>query len=60
MVPLPTAHGEKLVMRIFDPEVLVRDWKALGFSQEECIVRRFLTAPRRFAAARLHGLDRGP
>jgi len=32
---LPTAHGEKLVMRIFDPEVLVRDWKALGFSQEE-------------------------
>jgi general secretion pathway protein E len=32
---LPTAHGEKLVMRIFDPEVLVRDWKELGFSQEE-------------------------
>ena len=32
---LPTAHGEKLVMRIFDPEVLMRDWKDLGFSQEE-------------------------
>ena len=24
---LPTAFGEKLVMRIFDPEVLVRDFK---------------------------------
>ncbi|HUL96094.1 MAG TPA: GspE/PulE family protein [Usitatibacter sp.] len=32
---LPTAHGEKLVMRIFDPEVLTRDWKDLGFSDEE-------------------------
>jgi general secretion pathway protein E len=32
---LPTAHGEKLVMRIFDPEVLMRDFKDLGFSQEE-------------------------
>jgi general secretion pathway protein E len=32
---LPTAHGEKLVMRIFDPEVLMRDWKDLGFSPEE-------------------------
>ncbi len=32
---LPTAHGEKLVMRIFDPEVLMRDWKDLGFTQDE-------------------------
>src|SRR6185503_6207405 len=32
---LPTAFGEKLVMRIFDPEVLVRDFKDLGFSKEE-------------------------
>jgi general secretion pathway protein E len=32
---LPTAHGEKLVMRIFDPEVLMRDFKDLGFSDEE-------------------------
>src|SRR5260221_4393394 len=32
---LPTAFGEKLVMRIFDPEVLNRDWKDLGFSDEE-------------------------
>jgi general secretion pathway protein E len=32
---LPTAFGEKLVMRIFDPEVLQKDFKDLGFSQEE-------------------------
>ena len=32
---LPTAHGEKVVMRIFDPEVLMRDFKDLGFTQEE-------------------------
>ena len=28
---LPTAFGEKMVMRIFDPEVLVRSFKQLGF-----------------------------
>jgi len=32
---LPTAFGEKLVMRIFDPEVLVRDFKELGFAEED-------------------------
>ena len=32
---LPTAFGEKLVMRIFDPEVLVKDFTALGFASEE-------------------------
>jgi general secretion pathway protein E len=32
---LPTAFGEKLVMRVFDPEVLVRDFKELGFSDED-------------------------
>ncbi len=32
---LPTAFGEKLVMRIFDPEVLVRDFRDLGFSDED-------------------------
>jgi general secretion pathway protein E len=32
---LPTAFGEKLVMRIFDPEVLVRDFSELGFSAED-------------------------
>jgi general secretion pathway protein E len=32
---LPTAFGEKLVMRIFDPEVLVRDFKELGFGDDD-------------------------
>ncbi len=32
---LPTAFGEKLVMRIFDPEVLVRDLASLGFSEDD-------------------------
>jgi len=32
---LPTAFGEKLVMRIFDPEVLVRNFSDLGFSDED-------------------------
>ncbi len=32
---LPTAFGEKLVMRIFDPEVLVRDFGELGFNDED-------------------------
>ncbi|MEO7402070.1 MAG: GspE/PulE family protein, partial [Burkholderiales bacterium] len=32
---LPTAFGEKLVMRIFDPEVLVKDFAELGFARED-------------------------
>nr|WP_236632989.1 GspE/PulE family protein [Endozoicomonas elysicola] len=32
---LPTAFGEKLVMRIFDPEVLVKSFSDLGFSRED-------------------------
>ncbi|HEU4622084.1 MAG TPA: GspE/PulE family protein, partial [Burkholderiaceae bacterium] len=32
---LPTAFGEKVVMRIFDPEVIVRDFAQLGFSDED-------------------------
>ena len=32
---LPTAFGEKLVMRIFDPEVLVRNFSDLGFSEDD-------------------------
>ncbi len=35
LATLPTAFGEKLVMRIFDPEVLVLDFDALGFLPEE-------------------------
>jgi general secretion pathway protein E len=32
---LPTVFGEKLVMRIFDPDVLVRSFSELGFSDED-------------------------
>jgi general secretion pathway protein E len=32
---LPTAFGEKLVMRIFDPEATVKDLSALGFSSHD-------------------------
>nr|MDT0252973.1 GspE/PulE family protein [Endozoicomonas sp.] len=32
---LPTAFGEKLVMRIFDPDVLVKSFCDLGFSRED-------------------------
>ena len=32
---MPTAFGEKLVLRIFDPDVLVKDFSALGFEKKE-------------------------
>ncbi|HEV8432327.1 MAG TPA: GspE/PulE family protein [Thermoanaerobaculia bacterium] len=32
---LPTAFGEKIVMRIFDPDVLIRDLGGLGFYEDE-------------------------
>ncbi len=32
---LPTAFGEKVVMRIFDPDVLLRDLSGLGFYEDE-------------------------
>ena len=32
---LPTAFGEKMVMRIFDPEVLLKGFDQLGFSGED-------------------------
>ncbi len=32
---LPTAFGEKLVMRIFDPQVLLRDFDQLGLSSDD-------------------------
>ncbi len=32
---MPTAFGEKLVMRIFDPEVLVKNFRELGFSPSD-------------------------
>ncbi len=32
---LPTAFGEKMVMRIFDPDVLMKSFAELGFGEEE-------------------------
>ncbi len=32
---MPTAFGEKLVLRIFDPEVLVRNFADLGFERKD-------------------------
>jgi len=32
---MPTAFGEKVVMRIFDPEILLKDFSALGFNKRE-------------------------
>ncbi len=32
---MPTAFGEKLVMRVFNPDVLVKGFKDLGFSDED-------------------------
>ena len=32
---MPTAFGEKLVMRIFDPDVLVKNFVQLGFSKKD-------------------------
>jgi general secretion pathway protein E len=40
---LPTAFGEKVVMRIFDPEVLVRDFTDLGFSPEDAATWQAMT-----------------
>jgi len=32
---LPTAFGEKVVMRIFDPDIMIRDLPGLGFYEDE-------------------------
>jgi general secretion pathway protein E len=32
---MPTAFGEKVVMRIFDPDIVVKEFRQLGFSDEE-------------------------
>ncbi len=32
---MPTAFGEKMVMRIFDPDVLLRNYQQLGFNSRE-------------------------
>jgi len=43
---LPVAFGEKVVMRIFDPEVLLQDLTGLGFYPDELqIFNDFITRP---------------
>ncbi|HWJ34655.1 MAG TPA: GspE/PulE family protein [Steroidobacteraceae bacterium] len=43
---LPTAFGEKLVLRIFNPDVLVHDFNRLGFTTTESKVwRRMIQQP---------------
>jgi general secretion pathway protein E len=43
---LPTAFGEKVVLRIFDPEVLIRDLAGLGFYEDEQkLFRDWITRP---------------
>lgn len=41
---LPTAFGEKLVMRVFDPEVLVRSFNQLGLTDKQLEMWHELTA----------------
>src|SRR5690606_32815041 len=41
---LPTAFGEKMVMRIFDPEVLLKSFDQLGFSADD--LQRWQTMTR--------------
>jgi len=43
---LPTAFGEKVVMRIFDPGVLTQDLASLGFYPEEMVLfNEFISRP---------------
>ncbi|KEF32791.1 Type II secretory pathway, ATPase PulE/Tfp pilus assembly pathway, ATPase PilB [Marinobacter nitratireducens] len=35
LATMPTAFGEKMVMRIFDPDVLLKSYEQLGFSKED-------------------------
>jgi general secretion pathway protein E len=43
---LPVAFGEKIVLRIFDPDVLTQDLTSLGFYPEEMVLfNEFITRP---------------
>jgi len=43
---MPTAFGEKVVMRIFDPDIVVKEFRQLGFApDEEKIWREFVDRP---------------
>src|SRR5581483_4047078 len=37
---MPTAFGEKVVMRIFDPDIVVKEFRQLGFSMDEELLCR--------------------
>ncbi len=39
---MPTAFGEKVVMRIFDPDIVAKDFAQLGFSESEAVLWRDL------------------
>jgi general secretion pathway protein E len=43
---MPTAFGEKIVMRIFDPDIVVKEFRQLGFNpDEERIWRNLVERP---------------
>jgi general secretion pathway protein E len=44
LATLPTAFGEKMVLRIFDPEVLMRNYEQLGFNKRELELWHNMTA----------------
>ena len=51
---MPTAFGEKMVMRIFDPEVLLRNYEQLGFNKQELAIWERMTSayPRHYPGDR--------
>lgn len=43
---MPTAFGEKIVIRIFDPDILLQDLEELGFARREYeLFRSFISRP---------------
>ncbi len=43
---MPTAFGEKVVMRIFDPDIVVKEFRQLGFApDEEALWREMVERP---------------
>jgi general secretion pathway protein E len=41
---MPTAFGEKMVLRIFDPDVLLRNYQQLGFNKTELAIWNKMTS----------------
>ncbi|MEN6629434.1 MAG: GspE/PulE family protein, partial [Sulfuricella sp.] len=42
---MPTAFGEKMVMRIFNPDVIVQSFKEMGFGEEDIALWSQMTSP---------------